>query len=396
MASRPPLFSRRQLNILIMVTGVVIALLSIPSEPWPQIERVQIQQVPLSTISSDDHPAELRLSFALPRPALLPTAPEQILWQLLKQRLEQATTAFQVSLYRDRISIAVTASPSGELLEALQQLPPLLTEVFTEEALNHGIDKLRAQRYLQRNNPAPLEAADRWVRQQQADDSLANALTPTAITRLQQQLFSRAQLRISLVSLAQEPIIAALNNTLQQFNSELTWDENPQPKSISATTIAGDLSPVVALQTLPGRASSDFPGTLLLSRILADLGPELTIRLHPNKDQSWLVWLTTTPNAQYDISGQIQRMQQRLAELKDWELERAADDLRELLQQRLQEPEALAEQLEVIAFYQLPVDYLTQFEATIAALSRTEIRQQLQHLLQPANFSYPKANALNP
>ena len=42
MSSNTPLFSRRQLNMIIAATAIVIALLSIPTQSGPTIERVKV------------------------------------------------------------------------------------------------------------------------------------------------------------------------------------------------------------------------------------------------------------------------------------------------------------------------------------------------------------------
>ena len=86
MAPRPPLFSRRQLNLIIFVTAAVIALLSVPTSPWPEFQRSVLRQVPLSYSTASAQPPELRLSFALPQQTLLPADAAELLQLLLEQR----------------------------------------------------------------------------------------------------------------------------------------------------------------------------------------------------------------------------------------------------------------------------------------------------------------------
>ncbi|MFT6917217.1 MAG: hypothetical protein ACJAWL_003574 [Motiliproteus sp.] len=413
MAPRPSMFSRRQLNLLIIVTATVIALLSIPAEPWPQIQRSALPLMPLSYISDDDLPPELRLSFALPRPSLLPPAPQRILLQLLEQRLASSGSAYSIRLHRDRITATIKAASASALRLPLQQLPALLTQPFARDAINHAINLERAQQHLRRNQPSPLLQADAWLPQQHPDSN-PDEVSLELINLLQQRLFSRSPSSLSLTGLPPEPLIATLNSALQQFGSVfegsapagsvLGGSESPDPEltgardlrasSTRSAAAPADLGPVAALQPLPGRASPRFPQALLLSRMLETLVPEARIRFYPGSETSWLIWLTPQASEPW-LTDQIRQLKLRLAAMKDWEFERAADDLRAQLERRMQDPAAIAEQLEVIAFYQLPVDYLPQFEATIASLTRTQIRQQLLDLLQPGRFSYPANPAFN-
>ncbi len=404
MAPRPPLFSRRQLNLIIFVTAAVIALLSVPTSPWPEFQRSVLRQVPLSYSTASAQPPELRLSFALPQQTLLPADAAELLQLLLEQRLAQTASAFKSNLHRDRLTLTITATSPALLALALPQLAPLLRQPFEPEALIQVIKQHRAQQHLDRNQPSPLQSADDWLQEQlpPSKNQKPNNLTDAAITQLQQQLFNRTQLRLSLTGSELEPITAALSAALEQFgpiqsdpeqpNEKQSDQEHPSPNNTRATTqrpSAIDLSPVAGLQPLAGRQSPLFPQAVLLSRLLEALTPEATLRLYSGSQTSWLVWLNPLQTSSHWLEEQITQIQQRLAAMKDWELERAGDDLLDQLEQRLEEPGVIAEQLEVIAFYQLPLDYLPQFEATIAGLTRAEIRQQLLGLLQPERFSYP-------
>ncbi|MEH6473782.1 MAG: hypothetical protein V7752_21380 [Halopseudomonas sp.] len=393
MASHTPLFSRRQLNIIIVITAMIIALLSIPSEPWPQIQRLSLQQVPLSYIVDDDRPFELRLSFALPKTALLPVEPALALRQLLDHR---AGATFSTRLSSDRLTISISAPSSTALAQHLQQLPRLLLEPFERTAIASSVKQHLAQRHINRQQRSAVQQADAWLRHHQPPPLSATSgpITEDVINLLQQQLFSRSQLRLSLIGPQPETITAELSAMLEQFDIGKSWGQDATSPTADQARVTEQLAPVAALQPLAGRQSAGFAEALLLSRMLAQLAPEATLQLHPGAKVSWLIWIepNRTDTSPTWLATQLKLIRHRLNTMKDWELERAADDLRQQLEHRLLQPQAIADQLEVIAFYQLPVDYLPQFDATIAALTRAEIRQQLLALLQPERFSYPISN----
>ncbi len=391
MAPNQPLFSRRQLNLIIAITAVVIALLSIPTEPWPAIERQQLQQVSLSAIADTDQPTQLRLLFALPRPGLLPTDSALLVTRLLEQRLQASNDSIATTLHGDRISLSIrlssTVQPDQGWEAQLHRLTALLLNPFDSARIEGAIKQLRAQRHLSRNQHSPLQQADRWLRQQPTTAPLST----TEILQLQQQLFSRSQLRLSLTGSAPQALSNSLNAWLQQLPEGLQWPSTntsiTTPLALDTATPGADTPTAVpALQPLAGRQSIQFPQTLLMSRIIEQLSPRIHIRLYPAATTSWLIGLPTATTPPQWLLTEITQILQQLATMPDWELEHAADQLREQLEQRLHQPAAVADQLEAIAFYALPVDYLPQFDATIAALTGAQIRQQLLELLQPERF----------
>lgn len=392
MASNKPLFSRRQLNLIIAATAIVIALLSIPTQTWPTIERQQWQAtIPLTSITDPNLPPQLRLLFALPQPGLLPDEPAQVLMQLLQPRL--ATGSIQPTLHSDRISLAISADSPDQLSRQLDRLGPLLLQPLDPAAIGHAIKQRRAQQHINRNRQQPLHQTDRWLRQQQTPP-----ITAASINQLQQQLLSRQQLQISLTGLTAQSIAAPLNHLLEQLPAGQPWPAvqtagaTTQASAPKQTTDARDISQsAAAALLLPGRQSTDFPQTLLLSRLIDQL-IQPSVRFYPGALTSWLIGLPpkSDPDPNW-LNTELQQAQQQLVEMEDWELERAADDLRQQLEQRLRQPDTLSDQLEVIAFYHLPIDYLPQFDATIAALTGAQIRQQLQRLLQPERFRYATA-----
>lgn len=407
MATNMPFFSRRQLNLIIAICAVVIALLSIPTDSWPLIERQQRQQVEVTAIaepagSSQPSALQLRLIFALPKPSLQPKPAAQILHQLLQARLTAAAD-LSANLRPDRLTLQIALS--NNTTSQLQPIANLLQQPFAATTVEQAIKRWRAQRYIGRNQRSAeamaLEAIDQQLRhpslssEEQAAIPFDADLSVAVINQLQRQLFHPRQLRISLIGRE----IDAISNEISALASQL---DQQQPAINQAIDPADAIRPAqtphinAVYQTLTGRQQADFATTLLLSRILQQLNPTDKVRLYPSATASQLLWLpqhsvTTTEPKQPQTSDSwlteaIEQSLQQLAAIKDWELERFADQLREQLENRLQQPDTLADQLEVIAFYRLPVDYLPQFDATIAALDGAQLRQQLLQLLQPQRF----------
>ncbi|MEH6651688.1 MAG: hypothetical protein V7707_16840 [Motiliproteus sp.] len=416
MATNTPFLSRRQLNFTIVICAVTIALLSIPTESWPLIQRQQLHQVEISTISepattSQPSAFQLRLIFALPQPSLQPQPAAQVLHRLLRTRLASAAN-LSARLHPDRLTVEI--SPTNIAAVELGPIANLLQQPFTAATIEEAIKRWRAQRYIGRHQRSTetnaVELIDQRLLQSTLNNEDNNLISPqsldpnvtvAAINQLQRQLFQPMQLRISLIGSELDAIGSEISTLLSQLDEDQTVAGNvigsaTAVRSISTSTSTTDIN--AAYQTLAGRQQPDFAMTLLLSRIVQQLNPANTVRLYPGATSSQLLWLphppaatnlTTKPKQQTPnnwLTAAIEQSLQHLGAMKDWELDRYADQLREQLELRLEQPEAIADQLEVIAFYQLPVDYLPQFDATIAALDGAQIRQQLLQLLQQERF----------
>ena len=388
MKPRKPLFSRRQLNLIIIVCVAAIALLSLDPNPWPELQRQQLHNVSVTYTNSPDQQSRLQLSFALPNPGIDAEPAAKLLAELLHLRFQShdGLSSWQLSLQPDRLTlIQPSIAPSAQQDRQLQQLVELLTRPFEPAIIDEAIRRAQARRHLNRNQPNLREQADTLLRNPQHQ----SPADPTAMNQLQQQLFSRAQLRIAL--LGQEPVqqLAALNALIEPLPPGQPWPSVSEPFDANAPALQRTAN--IALQSLPGRQQPEFGQALLLSRILAELSP-VTITQISGAEHSWRLWdlqLETNATARSRLDATLSAIQQRIAQQKDWELRHHADQLREQLQHRTEASDTLMPLLDTIAFYQLPLDYLPSFEAKIAAFDGAQLRILLQQALQHDSFIAP-------
>ena len=376
--SNKPLFSRRQLNLIILVSAALIALLSLPRDNWPTLKQQTLPGTGLLLYSSPQGVSQLRLLFKLPQPRLLPPEAAQILAALLDKRL-QATPALidaDLRLHADRMTLQLnqpTPEKLGLLLRALSQPLP-------DQQLDEQLKRQRAQQHLAGERLTQLQQTDRWLNGQ--DHSLENG--DDSVHRLHLQLINPRHLTLSLTGPLSKPLFNQLDSQFALLAEPLDLSSLPRQEFTSQTsnsTLGSNL--LAPLQQLPGRRDPDFATMRLLQRLLRELQPDNNgTQLITGQSHSWRVWFDSATA----LPMQLNLLQQQLAQQPDWELEQRADQLREQLQQRLQHPDALAELVETVAFYQLPLDYPARFDATIAALDGAQLRRLLQHQLSLDSF----------
>ncbi|WP_421868153.1 hypothetical protein [Motiliproteus sp.] len=372
MKPHKPLFNRRQLNLIIIVCVAAVALLSIDTNPWPDFERRQLDGVVLTHLSDAEQPAQLRLSFALPDPGLQMSTAALLLNELLQQRLQQAglATQWQLQPHPDRLTLIHTPASTADLSDRLAQLLNALTMPFSLEQRQQQLALEQARRHLQRDQQSRLQRLDRQLR---GDPALPTA---QALETLQQQLFNQTNLRLALRASEIDSWQPPLQSWLTQLPPGQPWPP--------AETRTAPVAAAAPWQPLPGRNQGSFTQVLLHSRVLAGLSEQFQIQQLSSAQRSWRVWLPRHSDA--SLPNQLQSIQQRLNGMKDWEVRQLAEQIGEQLEALPQRPDALLEQLEVIAFYELPLDYLPRFEATIANLDGATLRQQLEAELSPERF----------
>jgi len=390
MPPRKSLFSRSQLNWIIIVLSALIALLSLNqgASPWPTLARERIAGVEL-LFATDAAPAPplLRLSLQLP-PQLDAGSPlAAALERLLRGQLaDPAEPAALIGPQRlpDRVHLTLDltagSDPLLRLLERLAQLPS--SAQFEQQQ-----HRLSAALHLAASAPQdPL-----WPR----------TIAPAAdLAVLYRNWISRQQLRL----ISNAPLSAPLRSPLQAALARLPAGQ-PWTTTLAATaphdrpSTPTQASRLQLFRTLPGRSDPDYDLTQLAIQWLrpAAEANQVALDWQPRRHASRL-GLTATGVA-IDPAQLLLRLQQATRD-DPQALARLGATLRQRLQHGLEQPLQRLDLLETVAVYDLPLDALMRFDATIAALEDADasvtqqLHARLRTLLDPAAFIPTRSTAL--
>ncbi|WP_210397220.1 hypothetical protein [Motiliproteus sediminis] len=384
MSSRKPLFSRQQLNWIIIILTIVIALLSLssPSVSWPTLQRQTLAEVPLlSPAEPAEHPDLLRLVLLLP-PYLDADAPlAASLEQLLATQLSAQPLPGLIQRHRlpDRLRLTLRLQPDNAidaLLDALARRPDPAT-------LAEAQRRLTAARRLADHQPLP----GAWPDHPANEDSLE---------QLYGNWISRAQLRL----IAARPLTEQERNHWQQGLQRLAigtpWPSTPPRLPASTQRSAPQTEHLLQVQRdLPGRHAPDYDPTLLAVQWLQQHAARagVTLDWQPRRERSRL-----TLSYRGDTAIEPDRLLQQLAQVarsNDSDVAAMTDKLQQRLHASLSQPLGYLDLLETIATYELPLDALPRFAATIERFDDASLQRQLGELLNPAAYQTYRLSPLS-
>ncbi|MEH6625519.1 MAG: hypothetical protein V7739_03675 [Motiliproteus sp.] len=388
-----PLFSRRQLSIIIFVTTIAIVLLTASGQrdALPEIHKEQQHGVPIYWLQQDTASSYLSLSFALPKGTRGDSATVRLVQQLLldslRQSFAQQSLSIKLNSHSDRLEITLIAATEQSIASVLSRLFKQLQAPDDVVAKWSELQKKQqAQQYLDRQSVDPGWAKMRlWLQpeQSQYDNDYMHW------SAFREQLFSRSQLSVSLMAKDVEPIVEALRSQLSSIPNGLQW-ANPStpslpPQQLTASTL-GEYQLLLGRQT-SGRSAVDFAEQLLAVRQLQTLAGALHIysEWRPLGSHSELILSASSPSP-IDSNALLGSIKSKLAETSDDELDRRRSETIDHLYQRLENPDQLFEQLQAIAFYQLPENYLQSFVSQLDQLSSAALRSSINALLNPEHY----------
>lgn len=408
-----PLFSRRQLNIIIFVTALAIVLLSASGrrEDLPVIERHQLGEVSLYALADDSDGQRLRLSFALPAQYPGDGLAVQVLKQLLLEPLghlpqrpewRQWQARLGAAIQPDRLQIdlalAADADP-GPLLDALLQR---LQQPIDAASWRQAQQQQQARRYLDSQSQSSAESLMRaWL----APRAPAAELRFAPWQAFRQQLLSRSQLTLSLMGADVEEHLVSLRRSLQALPLGTRWPTEPTPSAARQPSLA---EPSATREPAPsqsqslagpgayrlllgrhtaGRRNDQFANELLAIQVIQNSARTLNIDSHwtPLAEQG-LLRLTASGAAPIVAEQLLQQLRQQASASGDEGLDSSRQTLIDRVYQQRQDPSLQFDQLETIAFYRLPVDYLERFVNQLEQLSLPALRDRILTLLDPRQF----------
>lgn len=343
MSGNKPFFSRTQLNIImVVVTVAILVLTSGESEvSYPTLQRSELSGAPLYWTEAKGGNIDIRFSFALPDDS--PEPVRQLVYEQLREQLIDNSAALAPAMplardFPDRFIVGLRVAAQEDLPPAIDALVSLLSAPVAVERWHERWQQLRARRYLEGRRDEVF-----------GDDSLA-----TQARQLYQQLFSRRLLSLSLTGPYPklEPAIAA---SIARLPAGSPW-----PAVLPLAT-PGTLR-------LPGRRSAEFPVTRLAVEILQRIGESQNLSID---------WRTRAEYSELRTANPTDSLLAQLKQIDSGSLETAKSELLDRFHRRLDGPNSWPEQLETIAFYRLPLDYLPGFAAKIEAQTPTSLGEHL-------------------
>lgn len=371
-----PLFSRTQLNWIIIILSAVIALLSLAPAPppWPTLVRSQIAHVPLlHPLARTEQPLQIRLSLLLP-PQLDAASPlATTLASLLSTQLrplQQTGDTWQQQRHPDRVQLTVTAPSTHALSALLLQLQKPPSTLQFAEAERQLTAALRLAHHAQ---PQPL-----WPL----------GLENNQLEALYRNWLSRAQLRLTATAPLESPWLQTLTAGLNDWPAGTPWSvDAPRLVALQQHSPA-PRHQLRLLRQLPGRETVDYDSSALLVhwlRLQAQAA-DITLDWQPRRGGSRLSLQaeTSQPISASELLAPLQPIDAH-------SLSQLAQRLETQLQQRRDQPLGWLDLLETLSAYDLPLDALPRFAATIAALQEENSPAQQQFFLQLAELLHPEA-----
>ncbi len=396
-----PLFSRRQLNIIILVTALAIALLSATGDrrELPEISLQQQHQIPIYLLENDQPDTRISLSFALPEPLIDHRPFGRFTRQVLHSNLtdlsenpefQRQNARISIVSHPDRVEIRLAHSDSGAIAALAELLIAQLRQPPERDRWQQMLRQHRAESYLEKQSadPALLQMRN-WLAPSAPGTETEPPYPYQRFLQFQNQLLSRSRLSIALISADPESLVAPLAPVLSRLpEGAIPSTQIPAPLPIRQQTLSGlDNNQILLGRHTSGRRDADFATELTAVRLLQTLAGDLNINSQwsPLAAASPLILQlittdTITPGTVFE------RLQQQLQQLSDDQLDQHRQQLLERFSETLKNPERLAGQLESIAFYRQPPDYLNGFVSRLNQLSSREIRDRTEELLDSQQY----------
>ncbi|WP_417228219.1 hypothetical protein [Amphritea sp.] len=390
--AKSPLFNRTYLKIIVWIVAVAIVLLTAGQNSSSDFIRINKHpDLPLYYVDHDDTTVQLSLLF---RTGAAINSEQQLLQQLLLQQAEQQlaeltkqppfntlNAALSAGISADKLQISITLPAKQAKADAIKTMAEQLLQRL--RAYHPGTDleqrwtHLEAAQYLNLKDP-----------ENRLLSTFGNLISsPASIHPLQRFAeFFHHSVRPDAVTLTLKgPDTASLAERLSSLLRAPSSDNHSinQPLSLSRQRLSPQDNQTYRLLglALPGRQQPQFATELLAVSTLQQLlqqQSQMNARLvWKSLDKQGFVAMIlqgSKINANDDLGPLMQTL---LAKLDD----RLINDTRDMLQNNYQiQMEAIEPQLSLlntIAFYQLPLDYLNNFEEKLNQVDNAEVKKQI-------------------
>ncbi len=379
------LFSRKQLNIIIVVTTLVIAVLATTGpDPLPTIEQADAAGQPVYFIEQKEDIGRLRLSFSLPNNGHSSEFKPQLLYQLITQRLQEQSLDRQsgwppisLRLLNDRLELQLNADALLTNKQLTELLHWLIDDFSLHEQFSTG-QRLQATRYIQQNSsPSPLiQLAPLLGIQLTATDNNTNSY--------QKQLFNRQQLTISYVGPNAASWITLLTNTLATLpdSTEPPEQQMRWPYPTKVLKQPKDAAAIVARIT----QGQDDPDSILERAAIEFIQQALL----PSEVSDWQshhgAGLLLIASQQMPAKALLGSLRQRIDQLSAADIDAHITELVSAIEALQDQPEGLLDRTDLVARYQLPLNYLPLLVNELRSLDPDTIKDRASKLLSNEDF----------
>ena len=391
-----PLFNRTYLKAVAWIVAVVIIMLSAGNRSGN--DYIQVDKHPSAPVyfSEVDDASYLQIRL-LYRTGAAISSQQQLVQQLLQQELQLNLEQLQQSsefnqlearlstvIETDRLVVGLTipARYSGknqQIAGLIKGLQEGLAEYPYSGDLEQRWNRLEARQYLAQKDPElrlinsfldQLSRSDSVHPLQRFPDLYRNRINSGALTITIQGPDSRA---IAELSGNQLPGYSLTGDLALTANS-------PDTQWLSAQ---GNRDYLLLGLALPGREQTDFLAELLAVQTLQRL-------LQKQQSEFRLVWKSLDKQGYIAmiLPGESripeELMDALMGQLDGDQIEATREQLLSRYQQQMATQEAQLGQLDSIAFYGLPLDYLSTFESRLNQVDNSRVKQLIGSYLDPA------------
>ena len=395
--SHKPLFNRTYLKVIIWIVAIAIILLTTSQNS--SIDFISIKKhdsAPVYYVDSADAPyLQINLLYRT-GPAI--SEQQQLLQQLLGLKINDALAQitqrpeftefkarFKAETEADRINVRVVipkdySEQTQQISTMIKALQQDLSEALIYNSLEKSWNRLEAKQYLNQKDPENLLLStflnqlnpDPSVHPLQRFDDLYRArINPTTLTITVQGPESRALAQL-------------LGQALPNYSSNDDFSRPPGTPNQLSLAPQGNSTYMLAGLELPGRQQANFLNELLAVRTLQQLlqSQEAKFRLiwKSLDKQGYIAMILHGPQvtANTDLYNLLQPLK---AQLSDQLIDKTRAQLQDKFNNQMAQTQAQLGQLESIAFYQLPVDYLDQFSERLERVDNQQVKQLINRYL---------------
>lgn len=394
--NKAPLFNRTYLKAVVWIIAITVVLLNAGSSGPDFLTIERSEQAPVYAVDVDDSPyLQIELMFRLD-PAIHPQ--QALLNQLLSAQVSQQLIGFTArpeaaplqprlnsQLQDDRLTLQL-AIPSRYQAQQ-QDIATLINALLTQLHNSPVLDREKTWRTLE---------ARQYIQQKSQEQQLLNAFTATIqplpdvhplqrFDALYRHHFSADNLIIALQGEDASDLLPLLSQQLAPISAGVKPVSDNHNASYQVLAAQSNEHYRLAGINMAGRQSDDFPAQLLAVKTLEQL-----LKDHSDTDYR-LSWKALDKHGYLAIilHGAVVRDEASLANafdqlrnsISDSLIEQTREQVRAHFEAQMEQPESQLHQLSNIAFYNLPLDYLAQFDQQLASTDNARVQTELRRLL---------------
>lgn len=394
--NKQPLFNRTYLKAIVWIIAIAVVLLNASSSGPDFITIKRSERAPVYAVNVDDR-AYLQIDLMFRLEAAI-NQEQVLLHELLLEQVNQRLTGFTAGPEAEQLQLRLNSQLHDDRLALQLAIPDRFAD--QPQAIAGLISSLLRQ--LQSGPDRDPESAWRtlearqYIQQKSQEQQLLKAFTAVIqplqsvhplqrFDDLYRSRLSASGLTITLQGSETSQLMAAISQQLPDYSSAdpvLPSHTEPQylelaPQSNEPYWLAGS--------TTASRQSSNFTTQLLAVKTLEQLlrqhasnGYRLTWKALDKRGYLAIILHGDQLRSDNALAAEFDRLRNGIS---DELIDQTREQVQKQFEKQMEQQEGQLNQLANIAFYNLPLDYLEQFDQRLAQTGNAEVQSELRRLL---------------